>query len=70
MFKVNQFDMISMLLILLGSINWGIIALFNINLIKLISFNSYLLEKFIYVLFFAGAINIIFLLYKLFIASK
>lgn len=70
MFRVNQFDILSMLLVLVGSINWGIIAIFNINLIKLISFNSSLVERFIYVLFFAGAINLIHLLYKLFITKK
>lgn len=70
MFRVNQFDILSMLLVLVGSINWGIIAIFNINLIKLISFNSSLVERFIYVLFFACAINLIHLLYKLFITKK
>jgi uncharacterized membrane protein YuzA (DUF378 family) len=62
--KLNIFDKISFLLVFIGSLNWGTIGLFNLNLANLISINSALIERFIYIMIFLSALDILSLLFR------
>ena len=64
MYKINIFDKISFFLVLLGSLNWGFIGLFKLNLVSLIVGGSVVLQRLIYVIIFIAAIDLIFLLIK------
>lgn len=64
MYKLNIIDKISFLLVLIGAINWGLIGLLHLNLVKLISFGYCTLETIIYVLVGAAAIDLIVLILK------
>jgi len=62
--KLNIFDKLSFLLVFIGSINWGTIGLFDLNLLNIISLNSSLIERVIYILIFFAAINLVILLFR------
>ena len=64
MCKLNIFDKLSFLLVFIGSINWGTIGLFDLNLLNIISLNSSLVERVIYILIFFAAINLVILLFR------
>lgn len=64
MFKLSIFDKLSFLLVILGAINWGIIGLFNLNVVALLVFGSIILQKIIYTLVFVAALNLIYLVLK------
>lgn len=36
MYKFNLFDKISLILVIIGAINWGLLGLFNFNLVSTI----------------------------------
>ena len=64
MCKLNIFDKLSFLLVFIGSINWGTIGLFDLNLLNIISLNSSLIERVIYILIFFAALNLVILLFR------
>lgn len=64
MYKVNVFDKISVVLVLIGAINWGTIGMLNRNLISLLVGGSIFLQRIIYILIFASALDLIFLFLK------
>lgn len=64
MFKLSMIDKISFLLVIIGSINWGIIGLFNLNLVSLIVGGSIILQKIIYITIFVAALDLIYLVFK------
>lgn len=64
MYKVNSFDKISALLVILGSINWGTIGLLNKNLISLLVGGSIFLQRIIYILILISAFDLIYLFLK------
>ena len=64
MYKVNLLDKITFVLVIIGAIYWGLIGIFNFNLVNLLSFGSPLVERIIYILVFASAINLILLLLR------
>ena len=64
MYKINIFDKISFILVLLGSLNWGFIGLFKLNIVSLIIGGSVVLQRLIYILIFIAAIDLIALLIK------
>ena len=64
MCKLNIFDKLSFLLIFIGSLNWGTIGLFDLNLVNVISLNSSLIERVIYILIFFAALNLVILLFR------
>ncbi len=43
-------DKIALVLVIIGAINWGLIGLFNFNLVELIFGNMTLLARIIYIL--------------------
>ena len=64
MCKLNILDKISFLLVFIGSLNWGTIGLFNLNLASLISLNTPVIERFIYIIIFLSALNLLSLLFR------
>lgn len=64
MYKVNIFDKISVLLVIIGSLNWGTIGMLNKNLISLLVGGSIFLQRIIYILIFASALDLIYLFLK------
>ena len=62
MCKLNIFDKLSFLLVIIGSLNWGTIGLFDLNLINIIALNSSLIERVIYILVFFAALDLVILL--------
>lgn len=70
MYKFNIIDKISVILVIIGALNWGLFGLFNFNLVEFI-FNllspyevSQALQRITYILVGISALNIIFLIYK------
>ncbi|MDG5853681.1 DUF378 domain-containing protein [Clostridium beijerinckii] len=59
MCKISILDKLSFLLVLIGSLNWGTIGLFNLNIAKLISMNIPIIERFIYIAVFLGALDLV-----------
>ncbi|MBU3107080.1 DUF378 domain-containing protein [Clostridium gasigenes] len=64
MFKLSIIDKISFLLVIIGAINWGVIGLFNLNLISLLVAGSIILQKIIYIMVFVASLNLIYLVFK------
>ncbi|AYE33050.1 DUF378 domain-containing protein [Clostridium septicum] len=64
MCKITLLDKISFILVLISAITWGIIGIFNVNIIALLSGNSVLIQRIIYILVFAAAINLIKVVFK------
>lgn len=70
MFKINLLDKLSFILVLLGSLNWGAIGLFNTNLLRTLSFNSSVAERIYYILILLSAINLISLVFRIISPKK
>ncbi|EHI98511.1 protein of unknown function DUF378 [Clostridium sp. DL-VIII] len=64
MCKLNIFDKISLILIFIGSINWGTIGLFKLNLLSIFLFNNSKLERIMYIIILLGALDLISLLFR------
>ncbi len=50
---------IALILLLIGGINWGLIGLFNFNLVAFCSFGIKLVERIVYVIVLLAAIYLI-----------
>ncbi|QGU95193.1 DUF378 domain-containing protein [Clostridium bovifaecis] len=57
MYKLSLIDKISLLIVIFGSINWGLIGLFNFNLVKFIFGMIPLLERLIYIAVGLSGVN-------------
>lgn len=64
MCKLNIFDKVSFLISLLGGINYGILALININIFYMLSFGSALILRIFYFLIFLSSIDLISLVFR------
>jgi uncharacterized protein len=70
MYKFNLIDKLSVILVLIGALNWGLIGLFDLNIVEIIlkliplSDLSQALQRIVYILVGAAGINIMFLIYK------
>lgn len=64
MCKINIVDKISFLLVLIGAINLGFIGLLSVNLVTFLVGGSVLLQRIIYIAVFAGAIDLISLIFR------
>ncbi|MBS6886316.1 DUF378 domain-containing protein [Clostridium paraputrificum] len=64
MCKLNIFDKISFLISLLGGLNYGILALININIFYILSFGSALILRLFYFLIFLSSIDLISLVFR------
>ena len=64
MCKLNIFDKLSFLLVFIGSINWGTIGLFDLNIVNIFSLNNPLIERAVYIIIFLGALDLVTLLFR------
>lgn len=64
MCKLNIFDKLSLIIVFIGSVNWGLIGLFDLNLVSLISLGIPIIERCIYVLVFVAALNLASLIFR------
>lgn len=48
--KKNVLDWIALVLVIIGAINWGLVGLFNLNLVSTIFSTMAVIEKIVYVL--------------------
>lgn len=64
MYKLNILDKISIVLVLIGAINWGIIGILNKNIVAILVSNSYILLRIIYIAIFVASINLIILPFR------
>ncbi|MFU7516095.1 DUF378 domain-containing protein [Clostridium sp. HCS.1] len=64
MCKIHLLDKISFILVLIGAINWGLIGIFSVNLVAILVAGSVILQRLIYIIVFAAAIDLIILLFK------
>ena len=46
--KMNFLDWISLILVLIGGINWGLIGFLGFNLVDFLSMNNFLIKTIIY----------------------
>lgn len=66
MYKFNLLDKISLILVIIGAINWGLIGLFNFNLIgALLGEPANLIGRIIYILVGAAGVDMLMLLLKM-----
>lgn len=66
MYKFNLLDKISLILVIIGAINWGLIGLFNLNLIGLLLGEPVnVLGRIIYILVGAAGVDMLMLLIKM-----
>ncbi|WP_315076871.1 DUF378 domain-containing protein [uncultured Clostridium sp.] len=64
MYKLNIFDKIAFILVILGAFNWGLIGLLNINLVTIFSFGIPIIQRIIYIMIFLSSLNLVSLLFK------
>lgn len=64
MCKLNLIDKIAFIVCIIASLNWGLIGLFNFNLIAYLTLGTVLLQRIIYIFVFLCSIDLIFLLFK------
>lgn len=64
MYKLSLIDKISLLLVIIGAINWGMLGLFNFDLVAFIFKNAMIVGRIIYILIGVAGINILLLLLK------
>lgn len=64
MCKINLFDKISFLLVIIGAVAWGFIGILNINIVTILVGGSTLLARIVYILVFISALNLVFLFVK------
>lgn len=57
MYKLSIIDKISLLLVIIGAINWGLLGLFNFNILNALG-TFQLVERIIYILVGVAGINI------------
>lgn len=70
MYKLTKIDKVSLILVMLGSINWGLVGLFNFNLVRLIFGSLVLLERIIYIMVGLSGVNTLLFIKKLKIKFK
>lgn len=64
MCKMSLLDKISFILVILGSINWGILGSCDINLIQILTGNTAILMRIIYIVIGLSSLNIIYFAIK------
>jgi len=65
MYKFKLIDKISLILVIIGAINWGLIGLFNFNLVDaLFGQPTNLIGRIVYILIGAAGVDMLLLLFK------
>lgn len=64
MYKLSLIDKISLILVIIGALNWGLYGLFSLDLVKVIFGQFQVLARIIYILVGVSGLNLIFLWIK------
>lgn len=65
MYKFKLIDKISLILVIIGAINWGLIGLFNFNLVgALLGQPANLIGRIVYILVGVAGVDMLLLLFK------
>jgi uncharacterized protein len=65
MYKLKLIDKISLILVIIGAINWGLIGLFNFNIVSaLLGQPANLLGRIIYIFIGVSGVDMIMFLFK------
>ncbi|MBU3182723.1 DUF378 domain-containing protein [Clostridium psychrophilum] len=64
MYKLNNIDKLSFILVLIGALNWGLLGLLNFNLVNVIFGGIPFLTRIIYILVGLSAVNIIVFIFR------
>ena len=68
MYKLNQLDKISIILIIIGALNWGLIGIANFNLVEqlanILGEISTIVQRVIYIAVGIAGLNSAYLIYK------
>ncbi|MCB2292136.1 DUF378 domain-containing protein [Clostridium algoriphilum] len=64
MYKLNNIDKLSFVLVLIGALNWGLLGLLNFNLVNVIFGGIPFLARVIYILVGLSAVNIIVFIFR------
>lgn len=71
MYKFNIIDKIAIILVIIGAINWGLIGLFNLDLVALLFGQTVgILSRIVYILIGAAGVALVMLITKMTQASK
>lgn len=70
MCKIHWFDKLSFILVILGALNFGFIAITNINLFSYLAFGMPIILRAIYLLIAISAIDLLSLLFRSNLISK
>jgi uncharacterized protein len=62
--RLNSLDWISLILLIVGGINWGLVGLFNFNLVGFLFGESSALSRLIYVIVGLAAVYVIYFLFR------
>lgn len=65
MLRANVIDIIALILVIIGGINWGLIGLFNFNLVSTIFGDMTMITRIVYDLVGLAALYTIYLLVRL-----
>ncbi len=57
--KLNALDWIAVILVIVGGLNWGLVGIFNFNLVSWIFASVYFLARIVYILVALAAIYLI-----------
>ncbi len=61
----NYLDLISMILVIIGGINWGLVGLINLDLVKLIFGSIPVLQQLVYILVGLAGLYMIYFMTKM-----
>jgi Uncharacterized conserved protein len=65
MYKFKLIDKVSLILVIIGAINWGLIGLFNFNLVDaLFGQPTNLIGRIVYILIGVSGVDMLMLLFK------
>ena len=60
----NTIDWIALILVVIGGLNWGLVGLFNFNLVTAITFGSEVIARAIYIVVGLAAVYMIYYMSK------
>ena len=64
MFKLNIFDKLSFILVIIGALNWGSIGILNKNFLYYLLGGCSILLRIVYIVVFLAALDLLYLLVK------
>lgn len=68
--RINSLDLVALILIIIGGINWGLIGLFGLNLVEALFGAGTLLTRIVYILVGLSALYSLYTTFKVSSGSK